>query len=109
MLIKHGAIYLLSRIVPGLVAFASLVVYTRLLSPDEYGVYVLVIATVTLVQAIGFSWLDLSLLRILPAHKSSPEPLLAAVLWLFLFLVAASTVLATLVWLLTSDAVLRRL
>ncbi|MBE0594440.1 MAG: oligosaccharide flippase family protein [Burkholderiaceae bacterium] len=109
MLIKHGAIYLLSRIIPGLVAFTSLVVYTRLLTPDEYGAYILVITTMALVQVNLFSWLDLSLLRILPAHHADPRPLLSTVLGLFLLLVGAITALALLVWLLIPDPVLRKL
>src|SRR5690606_27533031 len=87
----------------------SLVTYTRLLSPDEYGVYVLVIATVSLIQAIVFSWLDLSLLRILPAHQSGPERLLSTALGVFLLLVSASTALAALLWIFTSVPVIRSL
>src|SRR5690606_14383604 len=108
MLIKHGAIYLLSRIVPGLGAFASLVIYTRLLSPDEYGIYALAIATIFLLQALVFSWLELSVLRVLPA-QAAPERLLSTVLGLFLLLLTASTVLAGLVWACTSDQTLRQL
>lgn len=109
MLIKHGAIYLVSRILPGLVAFTSLVVYTRLLSPEEYGAYILVITAMSLVQVNLFSWLDLSLLRMLPAHQPDPRSLLSTVLGLFMLVMAAITMVALLAWSLMSDPVLQGL
>ena len=87
MLYRHGATYLVGRLIPGLVAFASLVVYTRILAPDDYGVYALVMAAVAFVHVVLFSWLELAVLRILPAQGEDPAPLLSAALYLFLWLV----------------------
>lgn len=109
MLLKHGAIYLLARLTPGAVAFASLVAYTRLLSPEDYGTYVLVITTVTLVQVILFRWLELSLLRLLPACEDNPGQLLATVLGLYLWLTLATAVIGLAAWLLLPDPAMRRL
>jgi O-antigen/teichoic acid export membrane protein len=91
------------------VAFASLVAYTRLLSPEDYGAYVLVITTVSLVQIFLFRWLELSLLRLLPAAQGDPGPLLSTVLWLYIRLVAATAVLGIVAWLLLPVLTMRRL
>lgn len=109
VLLKYGAIYLLARLAPGAVAFASLVTYTHLLSPDDYGVYVLVITTAILVQVNLFSWLELALLRLLPGFESNPGRLLSTVLCLFLGLVGATAALACVAWFLVPDPTLRRL
>lgn len=109
MLLKHGAIYLLARLTPGAVAFASLVAYTRLLSPEDYGAYILVITTVALVHVNLFSWLELALLRLLPAYEDRPEPLLSTTLCLYLRVAAGTTVVAAVVWLALADPVMRRL
>jgi len=55
MLLRHSALYLLARGVPGIVNFLAVPIYTRVLSPDEYGRYALVIAGVGLVQRNIFS------------------------------------------------------
>lgn len=109
MLLKHGTIYLLARIVPGFVAFASLVTYTRILSPEDYGSYALVLAAVSLVHVNLFSWLELSLLRVLPSCLDNPRPLLATVLALYLALAAATGIAGGIAWLLLPDPVVRGL
>ena len=44
-LLKHSAAYFVGRIGPGLLNLAALYVFTRLLSPRDYGQYALVIAS----------------------------------------------------------------
>jgi len=109
MLLRHGLIYLVARLVPGAVAFTSLVVYTRLLSPEDYGAYILVITTVALVHVNLFSWLELSLLRLLPAYEDRPAPLLSTTLCLYLWLSAGTTAIAAVAWFALPDPVVRRL
>jgi O-antigen/teichoic acid export membrane protein len=109
MLLKHSGGYLLARILPAAVSFASLVLYTRLLSPADYGIYVLVIAGVSLVKALMFSWLDMALLRIMPAHKERPEALLGTVLAIYLLLVVASGIAGVAAAALWPDPVIAKL
>lgn len=109
MLLRHGLIYLVARLVPGAVAFTSLVVYTRLLSPEDYGAYILVITTVSLVQVLLFRWLELSLLRMLPAAQESPGTLLGTVLALYLLLVTATGAVGLVAWMVLPDPVMGRL
>lgn len=80
MLLRHSLIYLLARGFPGLIGFLTLAVYTRLLPPELYGRYALVVAGVTLANAILFQWLRLGLLRYLPSYAEQPAPLLGTVL-----------------------------
>jgi O-antigen/teichoic acid export membrane protein len=80
MLVKHSGYYLLARGLPGIVNFLAIAIYTRLLLPEEYGRYALVIAGVGLFNVVFFQWLRLSLHRFLPAQLEKPEQLLATVL-----------------------------
>ncbi|MEW9699931.1 lipopolysaccharide biosynthesis protein [Paenibacillus sp. SI8] len=69
MLFKHTFIYFLSRGLPGLISFFSIMVYTRMLNPEEYGKYALVMVGINLLNAVLFQWLRLGLLRFLPSHQ----------------------------------------
>jgi O-antigen/teichoic acid export membrane protein len=80
MLLRHSLLYLLARGLPGVIGFLTLAVYTRLLPPEQYGRYALVLAGVYLANATLFHWLRLGLLRFLPAQGDRPGPLLATLL-----------------------------
>ncbi len=73
--LSHAAIYLVARGVPGIIAFLAIPLFTRLLSPAEYGRYALVIATANLLNALVFQWLRLSLVRYLPVYKEDDSPI----------------------------------
>jgi O-antigen/teichoic acid export membrane protein len=83
MLLKHSAQYLLARGVPGILNFLAIALYTRMLSPDDYGRYALVIAGVGLFYAIFFHWMILSVTRFFPAQLDDPKSLLSAALGAF--------------------------
>lgn len=80
MLVKHSFLYALARGIPGLVNFAALAVYTRLLSPDEYGQYALVIAVVGFLNMVLFEWLHLGLLRYLASAAESKPVFLSTII-----------------------------
>ncbi len=63
MLFKHSAIYILAKLIPGLMAFAALSFYTHLLSPDEYGVYTLIFTGTVFLHNVIFNWLPSGTLR----------------------------------------------
>ncbi len=101
MLLRHSAIYLFSRGVPGLISFATIIVYTRLLSPEAYGQYALVVTGAILVNAILYQWLSSSLVRFLPQYLGNEADLLAAILGAFIsvsFLVVVVGALLAMVW-----------
>ena len=103
-LLKHSALYLFARGLPGLVAFLSIAIYTRLLSPEAYGQYVLVVATVGLCNSIVFCWLRMGLLRFLPAHLGHPQALLSTLVTGYWWLVLGTGGLAVMVLLVFPEA-----
>lgn len=91
MLWQHSALYLLARGVPGLISLLAIVAYTRLLAPEQYGRYALVIAGVGLANKLAFEWLRLALLRFLPT-SAEPRILFATIGAAFVSLVVLSAV-----------------
>src|SRR6478672_3577473 len=79
-LVSHAAIYLVARGLPGLIAFLAIPVFTRLLEPGAYGRYALVLATASVLNALLFQWLRLSLVRYLPAYHNEPAKLKSTLL-----------------------------
>ena len=55
--------YLPANVVQGLVGLLSIVLFTRLLSPEAYGVYALAFSVTTLVHTIVFTWLEAAMAR----------------------------------------------
>ncbi|MGQ9882078.1 MAG: lipopolysaccharide biosynthesis protein, partial [Armatimonadota bacterium] len=91
ILLRHTGIYLLARGVPGLVNFLAIAVYTRLLSPEEYGRYALVIAGAGFANVVLFQWLALALLRYVPGHDT-PLYLMATAKAIYRWLVLATAI-----------------
>jgi O-antigen/teichoic acid export membrane protein len=90
MIWQHSALYLLARGVPGLISLLAIAVYTRLLAPEEYGQYALVIAGVGLVNKLLYEWLRLGLLRFAPALRERQDTLLATIAATYLGLVVTT-------------------
>lgn len=63
MIFKHTVIYLLARIIPGIMAFIGISLYTHLLSPDQYGLYTLLLTSSMLLHHGLFNWLPTGALR----------------------------------------------
>ena len=85
MLLRHTFHYVAARGLPGLVNFAALAVFTRLLAPDEFGRYALVLAGVGLVNVIFFQWLRMVIGRFYQANRDTPELFLGGIFSLFLW------------------------
>jgi len=64
LLTKHAFAYLLSHGIPAIVGFLGIAIYSRLLSPEEYGQFALIFASAAIVNAVVFEWLKVSVLRI---------------------------------------------
>lgn len=91
MLLKHSFYYFVARGIPGIASFFAIALFTRLLDPDQYGRYALVLVASGLAYTVLFSWVPLGLLRFLPAQQEEKQKaaLLSAVLSLFWGLSAA--------------------
>ena len=97
MLAKHSLLYVLARGLPGLINFAILAIYTRLLSPDQYGNYAIVIALVGLINMLFFEWLHLGLLRYLPSKIVSKSVFLSTVFMVFIAITTVCVIIG-LIW-----------
>jgi O-antigen/teichoic acid export membrane protein len=54
----------------GIVNFTAIALYSRLLSPAEYGVFAVIMAGVTLLLGFLFAWVDLSFTRFVAASNN---------------------------------------
>lgn len=86
MLLRHGFAYLFARGLPGLVNFAALAIYTRLLAPADYGRYSLLVAGVSMAGVVAFQWHRLVLARWLSTRTQDPQRFLGEILRVFLML-----------------------
>lgn len=84
MLVSNTLRYALARGISGLLNFAALVVFTRLLGKEGYGAYALVLASVGLAYATLYQWLSLATLRLLHGNLAPRDAFLAAVRRAFL-------------------------
>lgn len=109
MIIRHSFLYLLARGLPGLVNFAALALYTRLLSPNEYGQYSLAIATVSFLQMLLFGWLNLGILRFLPRFANQREMFFPTILAAYGGIAATGLGLCLLAWLFAPDPTVAQL
>ena len=60
---KDVTYYIPAQFIPGLSGFLALAVYTRFLSPSEYGVYILTLNTISIVISITLGWIYNAVLR----------------------------------------------
>ncbi|WP_280541569.1 oligosaccharide flippase family protein [Chromohalobacter sp. 11-W] len=109
MLIRYTAYYGLARGVPGLLNFLAIAIYTRLLSPSDYGIYALVVVWVGLINVVCFQWIRLSLLRFFPAHLDDPRRLLSTLLLAYTSVASLTGGAGVAVWFAVADESLRTL
>jgi O-antigen/teichoic acid export membrane protein len=109
LLILHTLYYGLARIVPGAINFLAIAVYTRLLSPEDYGVYAVVIALVGLGNVVLFQWIRLSLLRFFQANTENPEQFLSTIFLAFFLVALLSGCVGLALYIFWSDTVTRNL
>ncbi|GAI06878.1 unnamed protein product, partial [marine sediment metagenome] len=67
---KDTLYYVPARIIPALVGFLGITIYTRLLNPYEYGLYVLVMTVVSTVYAFGFNWIGYVVWRYFEKYRN---------------------------------------
>jgi O-antigen/teichoic acid export membrane protein len=78
-LISNGFLYFIVRVGNGVLAIATLSAFTRLLSPEEYGVYALGIAVATIASGVLFQWLNFAISRYYPPHPDDPSKVMGVV------------------------------
>jgi len=65
--------YLPANIVQGVVGFLAIVIFTRLLSPEDFGRYALAFSVMTLAHVAVFSWLEAAMARFWAAQAEGPD------------------------------------
>jgi O-antigen/teichoic acid export membrane protein len=78
-LIRNGILYFIVRVGNGVFAVATLAVFTRLLSQEEYGVYALGMAVTTIASGVLFQWLNVAISRFYPPHIEDPSKVMGVV------------------------------
>ncbi len=61
--------YFPSQIIPMILGFISIPIFTRLFSPENYGTYILVVSAVSILTNITTGWLSMSVIRFYPAYN----------------------------------------
>ena len=89
--LRDAVIYLPARVIPALVWVVAITVLTRLLSPEQYGQYLLAMTTLMLIASFSFSWLVSVTIRFYIVYGVEPlfricRPLLIVALFLSLVL-----------------------
>lgn len=68
----HSFLYFIVRVGNGILAIVMLAAFSRMLSPEEYGIYAIGMATATLASGILYQWLNSAVSRFTPIyHKDS--------------------------------------
>jgi O-antigen/teichoic acid export membrane protein len=62
--------YLPANLVQGVVGVLSIVVFTRLLTPEQYGVYALGFSAMTVAHTLVFTWMEAAMARFFPAEQA---------------------------------------
>jgi O-antigen/teichoic acid export membrane protein len=83
-LLKSAGIYFAVRVVAALCGLLAVAIYTRLASPEAYGVFTLVMTGAMTVFAVCFHWIQSAVHRYLPAEDGERPRALGAALAGFL-------------------------
>jgi O-antigen/teichoic acid export membrane protein len=97
--------YLPANIVQGVVGFLAIILFTRLLSPEDFGRYALAFSVMTLAHVAAFSWLEAAMARFWAAQTPGAAQGHFASLYRTAFVLSAGFLVVTglVVWLLPTD------
>ena len=70
--------YFIVRFGNGLLAIATLSVFSRILTPEEYGEYALLIAAASVISSLSFQWLSAAIGRFYPQYFENPADVMLA-------------------------------
>src|SRR5262245_43608728 len=104
LLLRQSAIYLASRLAAGPITLLTLAVYTRILTPSEYGLYTLVSGGIMLALTIGVMWISSSALRLYSAAADKAEFLSSVLITYLLTLLLLAVASLPILLLLTDES-----
>ena len=79
---RQWPVYVAGRILPAIVGFAGVALYTRLLDPASFGTYALLLSASFLIGMIGYTWLRVASLRMIATVAPADEANLVATIGL---------------------------
>lgn len=88
--------YVPARVVPAIASFLGLSIYTRLLDPAQYGMYVITMTTVSIFTAVGFNWLNSSNLRYFKKYEK--EQKLSKLISTGIFILVSFFIVGSILW-----------
>ena len=97
MLLRHSAIYVVAKLVPGLFGMLTTALLTRLFDPAQYGILGLAMVVMAFGANLAFDWLGLAFMRFYQARQDDPR-VLPTFGWMFLGLVVLTSCAACLGW-----------
>ena len=106
-MVRNSILYVLGRYGASAVTVLSIAVLSRLASPDDYGVYALVVSAAQTGYSTLLQWLRLALNRFLPSHADREEFFLTQIAAGYLAVVTIVIGVGVLLELLTTDADIR--
>lgn len=80
MILRHSITYFLARSASGVFNLLTIALFTRLLSPVDYGRYALIVAAVGLLNNVLFGWLGQGVVRYLSAEGRESSQTTTAIL-----------------------------
>jgi len=83
-MIRQTLAYFLARGGPAIVNFAAIAAYTRLLEPEEYGIYALTVSGAALLNTVFFYWIRAGMSRFFHPHADMPQRLFSTLARSFL-------------------------
>lgn len=81
MQFRHSILYLLAHSIPALAAFLTLALYTRWISPEDYGLYSTLLVVANSANIILFNWLYVALMRYWSSNEFKEEELKGLILF----------------------------
>src|SRR5215475_15548372 len=63
-MLRHASQYMIASVIAAVFGFVGTATFTRLLSPGDYGVYVIGIVIAGFVSSILFTWIRFSVMRL---------------------------------------------
>lgn len=77
-MLRQVSSYMAANIVSAIFGFASVILFTRILSPHEYGVYIVGFSVATMVSTVLFGWIKMSVARMAAENSALDLRLTAA-------------------------------
>ncbi|KQN73821.1 oligosaccharide flippase family protein [Devosia sp. Leaf64] len=70
-MVRQVSTYLVANIVTAILGFASVMIFTRLLGPHDYGVYILGFSLASMLSAFLFNWIKSSVVPFTAGHEET--------------------------------------